>query len=57
MHQEHPNKMEWFVKMEEDNKPNRFIKNISYREIIKHKKQIEIQWDDFSECDSGFCGL
>ena len=57
MNQEHPNKMGWFAKQEEINYPNKFKSEISYKEIIKHKKQIEIQWDDFSECDSGFCGL
>lgn len=57
MFQEHPNKMEWFAKQEEKNKPNQFKSEISYRKIIENKKQIEIQWDDFNECDSGYCGL
>ena len=57
MAQEHPNKMEWFSKMEKMNKPNTFIKGISYEKIINFKPQIEMTFEDFGECDSGFCGL
>lgn len=57
MAQEHKNKMEWFAKMEEQNKPNTFIKGITYKEIINWNPQTELSFDDFSECDSGYCGL
>jgi hypothetical protein len=57
MAQEHPNKMEWFSKMEKQNKPNTFIKDLSYEKIINFKPQIEMDFEDFGECDSGFCGL
>ena len=57
MAQEHKNKMEWFAKMEKQNKPNTFIKGIKYKEIINWNMQTELSFDDFSECDSGFCGL
>lgn len=57
MAQEHKNKMEWFAKMEEQNKPNTFIKGITYKEIINWNMQTELSFDDFSECDSGYCGL
>ena len=57
MAQEHPNKMEWFSKMEKMNKPNTFIKDLSYEKIISFKPQIEIEFEDFNDCDSGFCGL
>ena len=57
MYQEHPNKIEWFAKMEEMNKPNTFRKDVTYKQIMNFNSQMEIQFDDFSECDSGFCGL
>jgi hypothetical protein len=57
MAQEHPNKMEWFAKQEEMNKPNTFKKDVTIKQIINYKPQIEISFDDFDECDSGYCGL
>lgn len=57
MAQEHRNKMEWFSKMEKMNKPNTFIKDLSYEKIINFKPQIEMSFEDFNDCDSGFCGL
>lgn len=57
MAQEHPNKMEWFSNIEKQNKPNTFIKDLSYEKIINFKPQIEMNFEDFNECDSGFCGL
>jgi len=29
----------------------------SEKEIINYKSQIEMSFDDFTECDSGYCGL
>ena len=57
MAQERPNKMEWFARQEEINKPNTFRKGITYRKIINFKPQTELDFDDFNECDSGYCGL
>ena len=57
MSQEHKNKMEWFAKMEEQNKPNTFKKGITYKQIMNLNIQTELSFDDFSECDSGYCGL
>ena len=57
MSEEHPRKMEWFANIEEENFPNKFKKDITYKEIMNHKKQFEIEWEDFSDCDSGFCGI
>ena len=57
MAQEHPNKMEWFAKMEEQNKPNTFRKDVTYKQIIGFAPQTEISFEDFGECDSGYCGL
>ena len=57
MAQEHKNKMEWFANIEQQNKPNTFRKDFAYKDIIKWKPQIELSFDDFNECDSGYCGL
>ena len=57
MAQEHPNKMEWFAKIEQKYKPNTFIKGLTYKQIINFSPQTEISFNDFNDCDSGFCGL
>ena len=57
MAQEHKNKMDWFASMEKKHHPNTFKKEIDYKQIINHKPQIEIDFDDFGECDSGYCGM
>ena len=56
MSEEHKNKIEWFAKQEEKSKG--FWKNdIKYKDIIKWDLQQELSFDDFSNCDSGYCGL
>ena len=61
MFDDHPNKMEWFASKERDRKyPNdRFLINagMTYDQIKQHKLQTELDFDDFSECDSWHCGL
>lgn len=57
MSQEHNNKMEWFAKMEEQNYPNTFKKDMTYKQIMSWKTQTELSFDDFNDCDSGYCGL
>jgi len=57
MSQEHKNKMEWFARMEEQNAPNTFKKDLTYRQIMNWNTQTELSFEDFSECDSGYCGL
>lgn len=52
----HPNKMEWFAR-KEDETGNRFKTEITYRKIIQHNFQIELFDEDFNDCDSGYCGL
>lgn len=52
----HPNKMEWFIK-EEARKGNKFKSEITYKEIKAHRPQHEINFEDFGDCDSGYCGL
>jgi hypothetical protein len=57
MYQEHPNKIEWFAKQEEQNKPNTFRKDVNFKQIMQFAPQSELTFEDFDECDSGFCGL
>ena len=55
MSQEHKNKIDWFVKQESEKMT--FKKEINYNQIIKWKLQEELSFDDFSDCDSGYCGV
>ena len=57
MAEAHPNKMEWFAQQEELDRKGQWRSDVTYREIIKSQLQIELSFDDFSECDSGYCGL
>ena len=57
MSQEHSNKINWFAKIEEENAPNTFRKDVSYKEIQNFNPQSELSFEDFTECDSGYCGL
>ncbi len=55
---EHKNKMQFFSDLENSGyKNSRFKSEITYEQIKKHKPQHELSFDDFSECDSGYCGL
>jgi len=56
MSKRHPEKMDWFARQEESNK-GKFKSEVSYREIMNYKTQIQLFDDDFNECDSGYCGL
>lgn len=62
MSEEHPNKFEWFAAKERARvkadvwRPNG-SKTITYDQIKKHKLQIELSFDDFTDCDTGYCGL
>lgn len=56
MFDEHPTKMEWFEKMEQV-KNAQWKSEVSYTQIKNHNLQQELSFDDFSECDSGYCGL
>ena len=57
MAEEHPEKMEWFAKQEERERKGQWRSDVKYRDIIKSKLQMELSFDDFSDCDSGYCGL
>lgn len=54
----HPSKFDWFAKQEigRDGRGT-WRTGITYDEIKKHRLQIEIDFDDFSDCDAGYCGI
>lgn len=57
MWDKHPNKMAWFEKMEQQ-KNQRWRTEVSYSDIKKHKTQLTLMdLEEFTECDSGHCGL
>lgn len=57
MFEKHPAKMEWFAEQERTRKGT-FRNGITYDQIKAHKLQIGLfDDDDFSDCDSGHCGL
>lgn len=52
----HPEKMQWFKNCESGD--NGTWKNgMTYTQIQKAKFQLAFDYDDFSECDNGFCEL
>lgn len=56
MYQKHPEKIEWFAEQEKEGKGT-WRSDVTYKQIMKYKRQIELFEDDFSNCDSGSCGL
>ena len=50
------NKMQFFSDLE-DLAGSTFRSDVKYAEIISWKSQMELFDDDFSDCDSGYCGL
>jgi len=58
MSDKHPNKFEWFINQEyNENKKNTFKKNVTYLDIKKTKLQYQLFESDFTDCDSGYCGI
>ena len=57
MFDKHPEKMEWFAAQERIEGNGNWRSDISYDKIARHRLQHELNFDDFSECDSGHCGL
>lgn len=60
--QDNPVKMEWFAKQErERTRPNDLWNvhdyGISYDDMRKRCAQHELTFEDFSDCDSGYCGI
>jgi len=56
MAKKEPEKMEWFASKEVGVK-TRWKQGTTYRKIIDYNFTMEMQFDDFSSCDSGGCGL
>ena len=56
MSNKQPNKFNWFIKMEQSNNCT-FKKGITYEKIRNHKLQLELFDEDFTGCDSGYCGI
>ena len=57
-HSEHANKMEWFAEQEIGRKGKGTWKSgVTYERIKQSKLQLELSFDDFSGCDSGYCGM
>lgn len=50
------NKMKYFSNLEQST-GNKFRSDVTYKQIISWKSQIELFDEDFNECDSGYCGL
>tara|TARA_R110000851_G_scaffold12965_1_gene44603 strand:- start:1206 stop:2066 length:861 start_codon:yes stop_codon:yes gene_type:complete len=61
MWETHENKMQFFADLEKDRKYKndtfKMTDNITYEKIKQWKLQTELSFDDFDECDSGYCGL
>lgn len=57
----HPNKFQWFVDTEikgmKDFNSNAWKEGLTYAQIQKSLKQLDLFDTDFNECDSGYCGL
>jgi hypothetical protein len=49
-------KFDWFVLKESENNCT-FKNGITYEKIKKHKLQMDLFENDFTDCDSGYCGL
>ncbi len=56
MSQAHPNKFDWFINRETETK-NTFKNGITYEKIKGYKMQMGLFSEDFTNCDSGSCGL
>lgn len=57
MWDQYPDKLQWFSNQEKTGKGWWRYKEISYENIKKHRLQHELSFEDFSDCDSGHCGL
>lgn len=56
-----PEKMNWFESQEGENQQGKqkgqWRSDVSYQRIRESSLQIELSFDDFGECDSGYCGI
>lgn len=57
----HPEKMNWFESQEGENQDGKqkgqWRSDVSYKQIREAELQFELSFDDFNECDSGYCGV
>jgi hypothetical protein len=56
MSEAHPNKFDWFMNRETETK-NTFKNGITYEKIKGYKMQMGLFSEDFTNCDSGSCGI
>lgn len=56
MYDEHPCKMDWF-RDQEGEKQRFWRSDVPYAKIEKMMPQIKLYPEDFTDCDSGFCGM
>lgn len=68
---EHPNKFDFFIDQEKkkfdriskkDSSVKKYVyaqfkRDFRYQDIKEWKLQTELEWEDFDDCDSGYCGL
>ena len=61
MWQTHENKMQFFSNLEKNRKYKndtfKMSDSLTYEKIKEWNIQTELKWDDFDDCDSGYCGL
>lgn len=58
MFQKHPEKMDWFQRREQRENWGTWRSDITYSQIKKHKTQLSLMdLENFTDCDSGHCGL
>ncbi len=50
-----PDKFDWFVRQEKDGAT--FKNGITYEKIKNHPVSQTLDFDDFTDCDSGYCGI
>jgi hypothetical protein len=56
MSSKYEEKFNWFVNQEKENNCT-FKSGVTYEKIKKHKLQLDLFETDFTDCDSGYCGL
>lgn len=58
MSEKFPNKFDWFARQEGQGDETRTFKNgITYDRIRKFPMSTMLDFDDFTDCDSGYCGI
>lgn len=53
---DHPSKMNWAAK-QEGGKKGQWRSDVSYKSIFNHNIQTELNYEEFTDCDSGYCGV